>query len=101
MSKLETVEAVVEKILENEVETRENDEILYVRVCESYCKGISSMSMKDFFFGRSKTICPAFTCVCRVRRKLFNKRPELKPKESVTKARAELEVEYKDYSKRK
>ena len=54
--------------------------------------------MKKFFFERHKTICPTFKSVCRVRRKLFNQRPELRPKEKITKSRKDMEIVYKDYA---
>ena len=95
---MERLKKVVEKILEVREDARESDDILYVYVCEYFCRGISSMSMRKFFFERHKTVCPTFKSVCRARRKIFNKRPELKPKEKVTKSRKDMEIIYKDYA---
>ena len=98
MERLKRVEDVVEKILEVREDARESDEVLYVYVCEYFCRGISSMSMEKFFFERHKTVCPTFKSVCRARRKLFNERPELKPKEKVTQSRKDMETIYRDYA---
>ena len=94
MERLKKVESVVEKILEVREDARESDDILFVYVCEYFCRGISSMSMKDFFFKRHKGVCPTFTSVCRARRKLFAERPELKPNEKVTQSRKNMETVY-------
>lgn len=48
MERLKKVEAVVEKILDIRKDTRENDDILYLCVCEYFHRGISSMALKDF-----------------------------------------------------
>lgn len=98
MERLKKVEHIVEKILEKREDARENDDILYVYVCEYLNRGVSSMSFKNFFFTRNKTSCPTFESVSRVRRKIFSERPELKPKGKVTEYREEMEQVYKDYA---
>lgn len=97
MERLKKIEEVVESILDKRIDARESDDILYVYVCEYFCRGISSSSLKDFFFTRSQTGCPNFASVTRARRKIFEKRPELKP-EKATKGREEMELVYKDYA---
>ena len=97
MEKLKKIEEVVERILDKRIDARESDDILYVYVCEYFHRGISTTSFKDFFFTRSQIGCPNFASVTRARRKIFEKRPELKP-EKVTKGREEVELVYKDYA---
>lgn len=97
MERLKKIEEVVERILDKRIDARENDDILYVYVCEYFYRGISTMSVKDFFFTRNQVGCPNFASVTRARRKIFEKRPELKP-EKVTKGREEMELVYKDYA---
>ncbi len=97
MAKLKKIEEVVEKILDSKIDARENDDILYVYVCEDFYKGTSSISFKDFFFTRNQIGCPNFASVTRARRKIFEKRPELKP-EKVTEGRKEMELVYKEYA---
>ena len=97
MERLKKIESVVEKILEKKEETRESDDLLYVYVCEYFHRGVSSMSFKDFFFARNTTFCPTFASVTRARRKVFEKRPELKPKK-ITELREDMEEVYRDYA---
>lgn len=97
MQRLKNVEAIVEKILDAREDARENDDLLYLYVCEYLNKGISSMSMRNFLKTRKETGCPTFETVRRTRQKVFEKRPELKPKR-VTKYREEMEKVYFDYA---
>ena len=97
MKKLKKIECIVEKILEIREDARKNDDILYVYVCEYFNRGVSSMTLKDFFMTRNKSTCPTYASVSRARRKVFENRPELKPKK-VTEYREEMEEVYKDYA---
>ncbi len=97
MERLKKIENVVEKILEIREDTRENDDILYLCVCEYFHRGVSSMTLKNFLKGRNEISCPNFASVTRARRKVFEKRPELKP-EKVTKLREDMEEVYVDYA---
>lgn len=97
MANLKNIESVVEKILERREDARENDDILYIYVCEYFYRGVSSMSCKEFFFSRKSMHCPTFASVTRTRRKVFERRPELKPKK-VTEARNAMEEVYREYA---
>lgn len=97
MEKLIRIEQIVEKILEVREDARKNDDVLYIYVCEYFNRGVSSKTLKDFFMTRNKTSCPTYASVSRARRKVFEKRPELKPKK-VTEYREEMEEVYRDYA---
>lgn len=97
MAKLKKVENAVERILEEKQDARENDDILYLYVCETFNKNASSMTLKNFLTARSETSCPNFASVTRARRKVFEKRPELKPKK-MTEVREDMENVYIDYA---
>lgn len=97
MEKLKNVEHVVEKILDAREETRKSDDVLYLYVCEYFSEGISSMTLKDFLTTRNKTVCPAFETVRRTRQKVFEKRPDLKPKK-ITKLRESMIDVFVDYA---
>lgn len=97
MERLKNIESIVEKILERKEEARENDDLLYVYVCEYFHRGASSMSVKTFFSARNTIGCPNFASVTRARRKVFEKRPELKPPK-ITELRECMEEVYKDYA---
>lgn len=97
MNRLKKVEDVVEKILDAREDTRKNDDLLYMCVCEYFHSGASLMSLKDFIAARNEMSCPSFASVVRARRKIFERRPELKP-EKVTKLREEMIDVYVDYA---
>ena len=97
MERLKKIEEIVEKILDRKMDARNSDDILYVYVCEYFCRGVSIMSLKDFLFTRNQNGCPNFASVTRARRRVFEKRPELKPNK-ITKDRKEMELIYRDYA---
>ena len=97
MERLKKVEHIVEKILDVREDARKNDDILYLYVCEYLNRGVSSMSLKNFLKTRKETGCPTFETVRRTRQKVFEKRPELKPKK-ITEYREEMEDVYRDYA---
>ena len=97
MKKLKKIEGIVEKILESREDTRESDDILYLCVCEYFHRGISSMTVRDFLKMRSGTSCPSYVSVTRTRRRIFKRRPDLKP-EKITKLREDMEEIYVDYA---
>ena len=97
MERLKKIEDVVEKILDLREDARESDDVLYLCVCEYFCRGISSTTLKEFLKNRNETSCPNFASVTRARRKVFEKRPELKP-EKITKLREDMVDVYMDYA---
>lgn len=98
MKKLKKIENIVERILEVQESARVSDDILYLYVCEYINKDTSSMALKDFLETRKETGCPNFASVTRARRKVFEKRPELKP-EKVTELRKDMENVYEAYAR--
>lgn len=98
MKGLKNIEEVVEKVLDVKKESRDNDDILYLYVCEYFNRGVSSQSLGDFLQTRHKTACPNFESVTRTRRKVFEKRPELKPTK-ITKIRNDMEQVFIDYAR--
>ncbi len=97
MKKLKKIESIVERVLEMYIDARSNDDILYLYVCEEFYNGASSMTLKDFVSTRSVVNCPSYASVVRARRKVFEKRPELKP-EKITKLREDMVDVYVDYA---
>ena len=97
MSKLNVFEEVVERVLDINEEARSNDDILYLNVCEHIYNGASSMALKDFLNMRSQINCTTFASVTRLRRKVFEKRPDLKPIE-MTKVREDAVYDYVNYA---
>jgi hypothetical protein len=80
MAKLKKLESIVEKILEENKDARENDDILYLYVCEYFNEEAPLMPLRSFLKLRKEMSCPVYESVSRARRKAFEKRPELKEK---------------------
>lgn len=97
MERLKKIESIAEKILELKEDARESDDFLYLCVCEYFHRGISSMTVKDFLKARKETSCPSFVSVARARRKIFERRPELKPPK-ITELREDMVDVYVDYA---
>lgn len=97
MERLKKIEGIVEKILEMREDTRESDDVLYLCVCEYFHRGISSMTVKSFLKARGETSCPSYVSVARTRRKIFKRRPELKP-HKITELRKDMIDVYVDYA---
>ncbi len=97
MERLKKIEDVVEKILDIRKDARENDDVLYLCVCEYFHRGVSTMTLKNFLKSRNEMHCPNFASVTRARRKVFERRPELKP-EKITEFRKDMEDIYIEYA---
>ena len=97
MEKLKKIEVVVENVLVSNVATRSNNDILYLNVCEYFSPGSSKLTRDEFAQNRVALGCPPFESVTRARRKIFEKRPELKPKEATIARENERHV-YVEYA---
>lgn len=97
MERLKKIENVVERILDARKDARENDDVLYLYVCEELRKGVSTLTVEEFFNARKEMRCPPFASVVRARRKIFERRPELKPAR-ITQLRADMEDVYVNYA---
>ena len=97
MKKIKKVENVVERILDVREDTRGNDDLLYLCVCEQFNEAIPLMTVGDFLNLRKNIGCPDFETVTRTRRKIFERRPELKP-QKITQIREERVDVFVDYA---
>ena len=98
--KLNKVEPIVKTILENEPESRGDDEYLYYLFCTQYgflTDSNFTRMFKDKEY-RNKLGIASFKSVERSRRKIQAENENLKPSEEVEQARMELEQEYREYS---
>ena len=97
MSKLHTMEKLVLEILEESVAARQDDYILFIRVCEK-----TNPQILDVPFGLAMKIhyfqLPNWESVARSRRKIQKKRPDLVEEETARKRR-KAETEYRKYAK--
>ena len=99
MNKIFKVEEVVEKVLREYEDSRNDNFILIYRV---YREINEDLVLRELFFevmmNHRQYNIPPFETIVRCRRKLMNKYPELKPTKEVEEARKEEEVLYKEYA---
>jgi hypothetical protein len=98
MKEIKTIEKLVMEILEIYSDSRSDDFILYGYVCQRTNPALLDLDFFDIIINHKKYKMPSYETVSRVRRKVFEKYPELKP-EKITKLRKEKEQNFKNYFK--
>lgn len=101
---LKTTYDLVKGILTEDERTRNNDGILYCRVCEIIGArvglNLDNMSVTRFFYNLSSlTAFPAPETVRRARQKIQATYPELAASERVQRARTANEVDYRAFAR--
>lgn len=95
----------VKSILESFPETRDNDYLLWLKMIELHssnpCENYQAMTVGEFLQIAKASVVPCFETVSRARRKIQAQNPELKASPEVEDARAEMEVEYKEFARDK
>jgi hypothetical protein len=102
MKELKTIKALVQNILEKSEKARNNDNYLYLMVCETIAKGrcdLSKVSVVNFFLSLSDTGFPPFESVRRSRQKVQAECPWLAPSKAVEELRAENEEAYREFAR--
>ena len=92
MRNLKTIEGKVKAILEKDEEARNDDMLLYLKVCNTCLKDTGAMPFAE-------VMLPSIESVGRTRRKLQAKFPELVGSVRVQKLRAAGEKAYRKYAK--
>lgn len=98
MSKLHTMEKVVLKVLEEQPETRKDDYLLMLAVCEETEADIIGNTFKDAMLHHKMLKIPNWETVTRCRRKIQEKRPDLVSPKTARKRRKE-EEKYRKYAR--
>ncbi len=103
--KHKNLESMVLKILQRYEITRSDDFVLIytvyreIAIHNEICFNMTlTDSFSDMMLNHRKYGFPPFESVTRIRRKIFETHPELKPTK-ITKERKKAEEEYKEYSK--
>lgn len=99
MQNLKTIEQKVRAILELDADARNDDMTLYVRICDTYIKGISHQKMNVVLLQYKLLGLPNFESVSRIRRKLQANYPELMGSTRIQQNRTEQERVYRVYCK--
>ena len=100
---LYTTTEIVKELLENEPQTRNSDNLLYLRVLQVVGKqrgiDISNMPVIRFFLHLKNYGFPAFESVRRTRQKLQASYPELAGSDQVEAQRTLNEEVFRDYAR--
>lgn len=96
---LKTVSELVRYQLEKYPATRDNDQLLYYRVCEQINPKSLSSNFGYVLLNRKDFDLPSIETVGRCRRKLQEKNPELRASSKVESFRGEREAEFREYAK--
>ncbi len=100
MKKLMTLQNKVKTILEQEPETRDSDELLWLRTIESMSpEDIQKLNFSFVIRNVNYLSLPNYKSVCRARRKLQAKYPELNGSKPKRKFRAQNEERFIEYSR--
>lgn len=99
MRNLKTIEGKVKAILEKDEEARNDDMLLYLKVCNTFLKGTGAMPFAEVMAQYKYLGLPNFESVGRTRRKLQEKYPELMGNVRVRQLRASREKDYRQYAK--
>ena len=102
MYDLKNTTALVKSILETDVDSRNSDNHLYLKVLLAIGaeKGVnlSLITVVGYFSALAGTVFPPFESVRRARQKLQRRYPELAASKQVQEYRAENEVIYEEYA---
>lgn len=99
MQKLRTIEDKVRAILKKDEEARNDDMVLYLKVCNSYFKDAGAMPFAEVMSQYRYLGLPSFESVGRTRRKLQAEHPELLGSIRIQKLHAKQEQNYRRYAK--
>lgn len=99
MRNLKTIESKVRAVLEKDEEARNDDMLLYLKVCNSCLKDTGAMLFAEVMMQYKFLGLPSFESVGRTRRKLQAEFPELAGTVRVQKLCAAQEKAYRKYAK--
>ena len=103
MTNLKTVMNVVQHIMENDKQSRNDDDYLYLKVLELYGKAkgvnIHTMPASVFLKDRASYGFPPFESVRRTRQKVQERNPWLKANEQTQAHRNAKEQTYREYAR--
>lgn len=98
MNELKNIAAVVKFILETEPDTRNNDGLLYVRVCQYFNPSINLFPFGTVMANQKSYNLPGAETVRRARQKIQAANEHLKANKTVKEYRAENELKYKAFA---
>ena len=98
-TELKTTTTLVKTVLTHFPETRNSDDLLYIKVCECVNPIAVNMTFKDMFLKRKEWGVPPFESVRRSRQKVQSQNPELSGITSVEGHRKLNEEIFREYAR--
>lgn len=98
MKRLKTIEDTVRAVLKKDKEARNDDMLLYLKVCNLCLKDAGAMTFAEIMTGYRLYDLPHFESVRRTRQKLQADCPELAGNLRVRQLRAAQEQVYREYA---
>lgn len=89
MKDIKKVSLIVKEELERHPETRDNDALLYLNICEKMHPGVTDKPIWEVMKNRKALGIPLFETVGRARRKIQEKNEDLRGSDKATDARFE------------
>lgn len=99
MKELKTIESVVRAALEKHEETRDDDMLLYLKVCNAFKRNVDMATFSEVMTRYKFLGLPNFESVGRTRRKLQANNPDLMGTARIQQLRAKREQTFKKYAK--
>ena len=98
MKDLNTIQKYVEEVMTRYPETRDDDDLLYWRVCEAINPFINTMTFTQFLRNRGVAGVPSYGSVGRVGRKVRKMNEELRSSKQATEAKYKRWKEVREYA---
>lgn len=99
LSELIATSEIVKLALEVAPETRSNDDLLYLYVCNMINPSVMVQPFHAVLAQRKSLNLPTFETVRRTRQKIQAESPELSGTKECRKARKELEAEFREFAR--
>ena len=99
MDNLKTLQDLVEDVLDNSYAARNSDDLLYYYVIKRKSPEALEKGLGDFLLHRSKWGIPNIESVTRARRKICERRPDLRGNDEVEAGRELNEEEFRKYAR--
>lgn len=93
------VAKIVKTVLEKNVDARNDDDLMYLKVCNSIAGEVSGMTVATFLLHRRELGLPCMESCRRARQKIQAAFPELRPDDDTANYRLLEEERYRDFAR--
>lgn len=97
--KLIKTSILVKAILVEFPETRNNDDLLYLKACQYFNPSIGMFPFGTVLTNAASYFIPSYKSVERARRKIQAENPELAPRQKVKAKRIKAEKDFREFAK--